>query len=417
MNHKIKRGISLYSFQEKYYRGDMTLEDCIATAAKLGVTGIEMLADQMVPGYPSIKYNLSNEFIATWRGWMEKYKVQPIAFDVYGETRLFKNRATTHEELLAEMRALLDTASALGFSILRLTFHLPIAIIEALIPYAEEKGIRLAIEVHAPHLLTGKWVQDNLELIERTRTKNLGLMPDLGIFCRTIPGLVIDEALREGATPDVIVALKKEYSRRNSDGLMSRVKEMNGNDADLWLAQRLEIGVWTYHDPKNLTAVLPYTFHIHGKFYEMDADLVEHDVAYDSIMPKLIAGGYDGYIMSEYEGQRLVGGLDMGYDEVEQVRRHQAMLAGYLAAYGDEFNPPGNQSRSAWEDERRVRITSKSSINVKLENLTVSVAGAKAVAKFRQDYKASGLSVSSRKTLDWVKSGNKWLIAKESSGG
>ncbi len=92
-------------------------------------------------------------------------------------------------------------------------------------------------------------------------------------------------------------------------------------------------------------------------------------------------------------------------------------MAGYLAAYGKEFDPPGNQSRTAWEDERRVRITSKSSINVKLENLTVSVAGAKAVAKFRQDYKAAGLSVSSRKTLDLVKAGNKWLIAKESSGG
>lgn len=92
-------------------------------------------------------------------------------------------------------------------------------------------------------------------------------------------------------------------------------------------------------------------------------------------------------------------------------------MAGYLAAYGKEFDPPGNQSRAAWEEERRVRITSKSSINVKLENLTVSVAGTKAVAKFRQDYKAAGLSVSSRKTLDLVKTGNKWLIARELSGG
>ena len=46
----------------------------------------------------------------------------------------------------------------------------------------------------------------------------------------------------------------------------------------------------------------------------------------------------------------------------------------------------------------------------------MSVTGAKAVAQFRQDYKASGLSVSSRKTLNLVKTGNKWLIAKETSG-
>lgn len=88
----------------------------------------------------------------------------------------------------------------------------------------------------------------------------------------------------------------------------------------------------------------------------------------------------------------------------------------YLAAYGKEFNPPGSQSRSAWEEERRQRISSKSKISLKLENLTVSTAGNKAVVKFRQDYKASGLSVSSRKTLDMVKNGDRWQIVKETTG-
>ncbi|MEI8158370.1 MAG: nuclear transport factor 2 family protein [Burkholderiales bacterium] len=88
----------------------------------------------------------------------------------------------------------------------------------------------------------------------------------------------------------------------------------------------------------------------------------------------------------------------------------------YLSAYGKEFTPPGSLSRSAWEEERRQRITSKSKISVKLENLTVTASGNSAVAKFRQDYKANGLSVSSRKTLDLVKSGDRWQIVKESTG-
>jgi hypothetical protein len=50
------------------------------------------------------------------------------------------------------------------------------------------------------------------------------------------------------------------------------------------------------------------------------------------VLPILINGGYTGYIMSEYEGQRLIGGVDKGYDEVEQVRRHQAMLSRYQSA-------------------------------------------------------------------------------------
>lgn len=330
---KIRRGISLYSFQEQYYRGDMTLEDCVAQASALGVAGIEMLADQMLPGYPSVRYNLPDAFVGAWHEILQQYHVEPVAFDVYGETKLYKHRPTTHQELVDELLALMATAKALGFSILRLTFHLPLAVVEALIPHAEDSDIRLAIEVHAPHLLTGAWVQQNLELAARTGTKNLGLMPDLGIFCRTIPGLVLDEAQREGATPRIVAHICDVYaSRAVPADLMDQVRRMNGNDADLWLAQRVVIGVWTYHDPKHLLAVLPYTFHIHGKFYEMGADLVERDVAYDLIMPTLIAGGYDGYIMSEYEGQRLIGGIDKGYDEVEQVRRHQAMLAGYLGA-------------------------------------------------------------------------------------
>ena len=91
-------------------------------------------------------------------------------------------------------------------------------------------------------------------------------------------------------------------------------------------------------------------------------------------------------------------------------------VKGYLAAYGREFDPPGKQSRSAWEEERRQRINGKSKISLKLENLTVTVSGNKAVAKFRQDYKAGGLAVSSRKTLDLVKSGDRWHIVRESTG-
>lgn len=91
-------------------------------------------------------------------------------------------------------------------------------------------------------------------------------------------------------------------------------------------------------------------------------------------------------------------------------------MTAYLGAYGKEFDPPGKQSRSSWESERRQRIVSKNSISVRLENLSVSVNGNKAVAKFRQDYKADALSVTSRKTLDLVKSGERWLIVRESTG-
>jgi len=91
-------------------------------------------------------------------------------------------------------------------------------------------------------------------------------------------------------------------------------------------------------------------------------------------------------------------------------------MTAYLGAYGKEFDPVGKQSRSAWEAERRNRIVGKTAISVKLEKLSVTINGAKATARFRQDYRAGALAVSSRKTLELVRNGSRWLIVKESTG-
>jgi tetratricopeptide (TPR) repeat protein len=88
----------------------------------------------------------------------------------------------------------------------------------------------------------------------------------------------------------------------------------------------------------------------------------------------------------------------------------------YLASYGPSFDPPGKQVRKAWEEDRRARIVGKSRISVKLSNLTVAVQGNKATAKFKQDYSADALHVSSRKTLELAKEGERWVIVKESTG-
>lgn len=91
-------------------------------------------------------------------------------------------------------------------------------------------------------------------------------------------------------------------------------------------------------------------------------------------------------------------------------------MGAYLASYGKDFDPPGKMTRKAWEEERRDRIVGKSKISVKISDLTVSVNGNKAVARFRQAYSADTLNVSSRKTLDLVKSGDRWTIVRENSG-
>ena len=91
-------------------------------------------------------------------------------------------------------------------------------------------------------------------------------------------------------------------------------------------------------------------------------------------------------------------------------------MSGYLGAYGKEFDPPGSVGRKTWEEDRRSRIMGKSRISVKLNDLAISVNGNKATVKFKQAYSADSLNVSSRKTLDLVKAGDRWVIVKESTG-
>ncbi|MGE0098525.1 MAG: tetratricopeptide repeat protein [Hydrogenophaga sp.] len=88
----------------------------------------------------------------------------------------------------------------------------------------------------------------------------------------------------------------------------------------------------------------------------------------------------------------------------------------YLAAYGPDFSPAGGQSRSAWEADRRARIVPRSRISVEVSDLAITVNADRATARFLQEYSSDTLNVTSRKTLELVKSGNRWLIVRESTG-
>ena len=91
-------------------------------------------------------------------------------------------------------------------------------------------------------------------------------------------------------------------------------------------------------------------------------------------------------------------------------------VAAYLGAYGPDFSPPNGLNRKAWEAERRSRIEPRKGISVAVSDLKVDVTGDKATAQFRQVYNSDSLNVTSRKRLDLVKSGNRWMIVRESTG-
>ncbi|MDE2441510.1 MAG: tetratricopeptide repeat protein [Betaproteobacteria bacterium] len=91
-------------------------------------------------------------------------------------------------------------------------------------------------------------------------------------------------------------------------------------------------------------------------------------------------------------------------------------MKAYLGAYASDFDTPKGTSRKAWEQEREQRIAGKGGkISVTVDTPQITVNGDKATVKFRQHYKATGLSSSSTKTLVLVRSGSKWLIKEENA--
>ena len=90
--------VSTYS-----YTGDMytliTLEDFMADAADMGATGIEMLAEANLPGYPDV----SAEWKASWFALLEKYQLTPTNLGTWIDTARWHSRDLTADEGAAQL--------------------------------------------------------------------------------------------------------------------------------------------------------------------------------------------------------------------------------------------------------------------------------------------------------------------------
>lgn len=324
VGHSIKRGVSFYSFQEEYFLRKMSLEDCVAAAANCGALGIELIPEQSIIGYPA----LTDEFVAQWNGWMTQYGTHMVATDLFIDTKIYPDRFLTVDEQVASVRRDIDIAHRLGARIIRMIISTSPEVMAGAAAYAEEKGIRLLLEVHAPFHYTHPWILAHLETMDRVDSPALGFMPDMGTYVKRFPRVVSDRALRDGARPHIVDLIVKTYDDHgDTHGLMDTMNYMGGNPVEIGLARQATHYIWS--DPRAMLGHMDRIGHIQAKFYEMTEDEVEYSIPYDEVIPVLIEGGYDGYLSSEYEGNRHIQDAHP-VDSVEQVRRQHAMFARLL---------------------------------------------------------------------------------------
>ena len=320
VRHDIRTGVSLYSFQDDYFEGRLDLEGCIRTAAELGAEGIETLGEQMMPGFP----NLSDEFYATYAGWIEQYHTVSVAHDLFLDTKKWRHRLLAHDEMVDSLKRDIRHTAKLRATSIRVIVNTPPEVVEAAAPYARDHGVRLGVEIHSPWSFADDWIKRHLDVADRVGTDVVGCVPDLGIFVRRFPRIIIERALRDGADEAVVLRCARNYDDGgDTKALFAEVEATGASPVTLNFARAC-----THYincDPKDLATHVGVINHVHAKFYDMAEDDTEYSIPYDEVIAALKAGGYQGYLNSEYEGNRHIEDIQ-AVDSVTQVGRHQRMM-------------------------------------------------------------------------------------------
>lgn len=334
---KIKRAVSLYSIQDKYARGIMTLDEILSAIEKMGVEGFEFISDQMMHETP----HPTAQSLQEWDDLMKKHSIKPVCNDIFINTKLYKNRVLTTKESTQLLISEIELANRLGFHMVRLVSKTPAEIIEPALATAEKLDVTLALEIHAGMSFTNSMTMQFIAEMKRLQSSHLGLVVDTGIFCRRHPRVAtkyfkalglnndvanyIDEIFARGSDP------LQEFEKMNHGQFPNDLEKLIKNDID-----RMYVIFSSGYENSKLSILdeyMPYIKHFHGKFYEMTDTGEEYSIPYGEIIDYLNQKNYDGFIASEYEGQRFVL-FDQVIPDLEQVGKHQVMLKKLIAGGG-----------------------------------------------------------------------------------
>ncbi len=343
----IKRGVSLYSYQQTQFFKQMDWKDMIREVHdNLKTDGIEIIDEATIPHYPFP----SEEFIYDFRNYMARYNMKAVTMDIYMDVHQFRDHVMTHREAAERLKNDIRLAAKLGFANVRPLCLVPIDVIEMALPTAEECNVRIGKEIHAPlpifkgnkeqpkvgmaAALDFRMTEQVLELAEKTGTKHLGIVPDFGIFQHSPSAPAIAYAKRHTKNPEYIDFLRENCKNYSMDDIHKVLRDKYPNhDLNPGTIERMSLHEMSAN-PEDLRKIVPYIVSMHGKFYQMTeiegkpGQYEDKSIDYETPIKILRECGFDGYIDSEYEGQR--DQQDMGYEnlpnEVEEVRRHHEML-------------------------------------------------------------------------------------------
>ncbi len=327
---RIKTCVSLYSLQDEYMNKRMSLEDIFEFMHNNDVEGIEFLPDQMIHGTP----HPTDETVDNWHRLCKKYDMKPVIADVFLNSNMFKNRELTKKECINLLIDEIKLADRLGVRLIRLVSMVPAFVIEPLLPYCEKYDVKIALEIHAGMSFNTPSTSEFITEMKRVNSPYVGIVVDTGIFCRRMPRVMTNYCLELGVNPKIIEYVDRLFDegkdgrayRTATGGLQPDFAPLIVNQHEHMFAA---IGDGYENEPYTiLDDIMEYVFHFHFKLFEMTVD-GEYSIDYKGLLDYLHSKNYDGYVSTEYEGNRwTLDGQPM--QEKEQVLAHQKFIREYL---------------------------------------------------------------------------------------
>jgi sugar phosphate isomerase/epimerase len=241
----MKLGLSLYTFGADIHAGNMDVYDAIRHAAEIGCDGVEIVAEQHIPGWP----NPSLDDLTRIRELIASLGMELFCFSCYFGKNIRSDRPQTWEEMVHNARNMIAMAAHLGAPIMRPAFNADpvdtlIDYVNAMLPTLEEYGVIWGVELHAPH--PPEYYKKALDAVDSPWFR---LVPDFSC-----------------------------WQGPNAPG------QIQSNDLSTF-------------EP-----LLKYTVHCHAKAHMFDENGEEPNTPYKELLGMLDDYGFAGSVVGEYEG-------------------------------------------------------------------------------------------------------------------
>jgi sugar phosphate isomerase/epimerase len=317
----IKLATSLFSYAYEWNSGRFTLEDVIAETRKRDLgTGLEIIGFQSLRGFPYI----TDKQVSEVKRLLDKYEFEQVALDANIDVGIKRHQKMTIDETVEYIKPQILAAQKLGFPVLRCQTTAPAEVYKKLAPFAEKANVIMGIELHTPYSVDHPSVVKMLEMFQEVDSHVLGFVPDMGTSMRAIPNALLTSFKAAGVT-DEMISITKEIWHKNIPTpqkfgeLAQRVAPLGATPPQIGRLN-MAFSMNGRQPVESWKDIIPWTVHLHGKFYGFDENGDEPSIDYAAIFKVFTEGGYNGYISSEYEGSAFTDEFD-AFDMVEQQHR------------------------------------------------------------------------------------------------